>query len=473
MTKIYNKSIFIFHRDFRLDDNTGLILALEKSIEVIPIFIFTPQQIDPFINHYRSNNSIQFMTQSLDDLNQQLINKKSRLFSFLGNDTEILEALFNEKMGFGEYNAIFFNKDVTPYARERDSKIQSFCNKKKIDCIMCEDYTLQPIGSVLTGSGEPYKLFTPFFRRAKEMKVMEPKTNRYLNYTDGKINFEFELKLKDAHTFYKPNSKLEVSGGRQEALKKLKNLQEKFHNYNKERDIPADSATTRLSAYNKFGCVSIREVYWAFKEQLQPSNLLLQQLYWRDFYMNMIWYFPHYTLSITAPKFNKIKWINNPIYLKAWKEGKTGYPIVDAAMTQMNTTGFMENRCRMIVASFLIFNLGINWKEGETYFSQTLVDIALPQNLGNWKWVAGIESYSNPYFRIMSPVSQAERFDPKAEYIKKWLPQLTDIPAQDLIDWEYNYHKYNLKDINYYKPIVDSKKTRKEAIERYKKSITS
>ena len=473
MVKKFNKSIFIFHRDLRLEDNTALIKALELSSSVLPIFIFTPTQIDPYINHYRSNNAVQFMIESLNDLNKQLDAKQTRLFTFLGNDLEILEALFNDKAGIGKYDAVFYNKDVTPYAKERDSKINQFCKNKKIECCEYEDYSLQPIGSVLTGSGEPYKIFTPFYKRAKEMTVRKPEKNLYKNYLQKKELFDFELELDKANTFYKSNHLIEVKGGRTEALKKLKNLNEKFKDYNKKRDIPSAAETTRLSAYNKFGNVSIREVFWAFKEQLDKTNLLIQQLYWRDFYMNMIWFFPHYTLSVTNPKFNNIKWLNNPTFLQRWKDGKTGYPIVDAAMTQMNTTGFMENRCRMIVASFLTFNLCINWEEGEKYFSQSLVDIALPQNLGNWKWVAGIESYSNPYFRIMSPVSQAERFDPKALYIKKWLPQLKDILAQDLIDWESNYRKYDLKAIDYYEPIVNSKETRKEAIERYKKSATS
>lgn len=471
MTKQYNNSVFIFHRDLRLEDNTGLILALEKSINVLPIFIFTPTQIDPYINHYRSNNAVQFMIESIIDLNKQLENIGSRLFLFLGNNTEILEALFNEKLGLGKYDAIFFNKDCTPFARERDQKISDFCKNKKISCITCEDYTLQPIGSVLSGSGEPYKMFTPFFKKAETLKVNKPTINTYKNYLKKNIKFNFELKIEDTSSFFKTNNYIEVRGGRDNALNKLKNLQSKFGNYNEMRNIPYAGKTTRLSAYNKFGCVSIREVYWAFKNQLESSNNLIQQLYWRDFYMNMMWFYPHYTQSVTSPKFNNIKWINNPLFLNAWKEGKTGYPIIDASMNQMNKTGFMENRCRMIVASFLTFNLGINWKEGEKYFSRTLVDIALPQNLGNWKWVAGIESYSNPYFRIMSPISQAERFDPDAKYIKEWLPQLKNIPSKELLDWENNYHKYDLKNILYYKPIVNSKETRKEAILRYKNSI--
>ena len=469
MVKKYDKSIFIFHRDLRLEDNTGLLKALELSAEVLPIFIFTPKQIDPYLNHFRSNNAVQFMIESLEDLNKQLTKKQTRLFTFLGDDTEILEALFNQSAGYGQYQAVFSNRDYTPFAKERDAKTDSFCKKKKIDYVLCEDYTLQPMGSVLSGSGEPYRLFTPFYKKAKTMTVREPKSNKYRNYFPANNKFSFELNLEDANTFYKPNDEIEVRGGRENGLKRLKDLRERFGNYNKMRDILSVGCTTRLSAYNKFGCMSIREVYYEFKEQLQSTNLLIQQLYWRDFYMNIIWYFPHYTQSITLPKFNRVKWYNNKMYLEKWKKGETGYPIVDAAMRQMNKTGFMENRCRMIVASFLIFNLRLNWKEGEKYFSQTLVDIALPQNLGNWKWVAGIESYSNPYFRVMSPVSQAERFDPNAEYIKRWLPQLKDIPAQELIDWESNYTKYNSSEINYYPPIVDSKETRKQSINAMKK----
>lgn len=453
-------SLFIFHRDIRKEDNIGLIETIKKSKTVYPIFIFTPDQVSNK-NKYKSDNSIQFMVNSLKELEQNFP------VSFFYGDTNtiIKKLLSNNSLNITN---VAYNKDFTEYAKNRDNKLQKMIKSKyeNIECHEYDDVTLNPLEKCLKSDGTPYRVFSPYHRNAKQFKVNSP-----LKWSSSYIKKCKKLpntNLASIQPKYVPNPHCVMKGGRKEALKVLTGIK-KWNDYNKIRNCPA-KPTTRLSAHLKFGTVSIREVYYSFKSKLSPSNDLLKQLYWRDFYMTMLNYFPHETKSVTNPKMNNIKWKYSKVKLDRWKQGMTGIPIVDAGMREMNTTGFMHNRVRMVVATFLIYNLGIHWKEGEIYFSQKLVDIDRANNLGNWKWVAGIESYSNDYYKAMSMESQMDRFDPKGEYIKKWVPELKDIPADDLIKWEQKYMDY---EVNYPKPIVETKKTRMEMIENMKKAIKS
>ena len=453
-------SLFIFHRDLRKEDNIGLIETIKKSKNVFPVFIFTPEQVSNK-NKFKSDNSLQFMVNSLTELE-----KSFPVSFFYGETNQILKKILNNKTL--NITHVAYNKDFTPYAKSRDNKLKKMIKSsfKEVEYCEYDDVTLQPFEKTLKSDGTPYRIYTPFYNNAKKNKVLTPL--KWTGSYSRKCKKIPNTSLESVKPKYIPNPNCIMKGGRKEGIRILATIK-LWSNYNTIRNLPAKN-TTRLSAHLKFGTLSIREVYYHFKANLAPSNELLKQLYWRDFYMMVLNYFPHETKSITNPKMNSIKWKYSKSKLEKWKQGMTGIPIVDAGMREMNQTGFMHNRVRMIVATFLIYNLGIHWKEGEIYFSQKLVDSDRANNLGNWKWVAGIESYSNDYYKAMSMESQMERFDPKAEYIKKWLPELKNIPIKDLLKWEQKYTEHK---VDYPKPIVDTKDSRKEMIENMKKAIKS
>ena len=446
------KTLFIFHRDLRKEDNIGLIKTIQNSDVVYPIFIFTPEQIGNQ-NKYRSLKSIRFMIQSLQELENNL-----PISFFYGNTNAIVNKLTKQL----KIDTIAFNKDFTPYAIKRDTELS---NNKNYQTCQYDDITLNSMEDCLKKDGTPYRIFTPYFNNASKNKIEKPlKWSTKYNSKCQKISGGISLQK-----FQKMGKESIIEGGRRQGLKILKKVKQ-WKKYNESRNYPAID-TTRLSPHLKFGTVSCREVYHLFMTQLGSNNELVKQLYWRDFYMTMLKFFPSYTKSVTNPKMNDIKWKYSRTNLDKWQKGITGIPIVDAGMRELNESGYMHGRVRMIVATFLIYNLGLNWKDGETYFSQKLVDVDVANNLGNWKWVAGIESYSNDYYKAMSMTSQIERFDPKCQYIKKWCPELEPVPIKDIINWEETYQNY--KNINYPKPIVNTKKSRQEMIENIKKTIKS
>lgn len=451
MSKI---SIFIFRRSFRLYDNIGLINALKNSKKVIPIFIFTPEQIKK--NHYKSNNAIQFMIESLKELDKELKKKKSKLYFFYGKQHKIISKINKEI----EIDSVYLNKDYTPYAIKRDKKIKKICSKNNINYFEFEDILLRPVGSIKTNDNI-YLKFTPYFRASSKIKVNTPTKNLYSNYFKKKIKCEYK---KDIDNFYKFNEHILIRGGRKEALLKLNKINN-FKKYNDKRNILSIS-TTHLSAYIKFGCISIREVYHKFKKKLQNNNQLISQLHWRDFYYNICFYHPHVIGKSLKSKYDDIEWDNNSNLFNKWKEGKTGYPVVDACMRELNTTGYMHNRGRLIVASFLVKILLVDWRKGEKYFATQLTDYDVSVNNGNWQWVAGSGADSQPYFRIFNPWSQSKKFDENCEYIKKWIPELSEVKNNDIHKWDLKYNLYNKV---YIKPIVNYKEKRLNTLKIYKK----
>lgn len=460
MPKNYQKSIFIFRRDFRIQDNLGLIQALKQSEQVIPIFILTPEQLTKK-NTYKSDNSVQFMFESLDELDQQLKKAKSKLFYFYASPANALEKIIKSDL---DIEAVFVNQDYTPYSKKRDTELEKVCQKNDLDFISTEDLLLNPVGSITTEENEKiYSKFTPYYNKAKSKKVPNPIPNRAKNYVSSRYSPPDQFKGK-LSKFYKSNSDLWRSGGRSNGLKILKTIT-KHKQYNSKRNC-LNYETTNLSAYIKFGCVSIRECYHTFRQKLGTRNDLIKQLYWRDFYHNITYGYPHVIGGPMKEKYKKLKWNKNISQFNKWKQGKTGYPIVDAAMRSMNQTGFMHNRARMIVSSFLIKILLMDWKKGEKYFAQTLYDYDVSNNNGGWQWSASTGADSQPYFRIFNPWLQSEKFDPEATYIKKWLPELKDVPAKHLHQWDDHYDQY--QEIDYPAPIVDYKENKKESIKRYK-----
>lgn len=448
-------NIFIFRRDLRIFDNIGLNNAMNNLENIIPIFIFTPEQI--INNKFKSNNAIQFMVESLNDLNDDLKKYNSKLHVFQGDNIKILSKI-NKKI---KIDNIIFNMDYTPYATKRDKKIQNFCKKNDIKCIMHEDYLLDNIGKFLKKDGEPYTVFTPFKNNVLKNNINKPDKSKPKNLIKVKLD-------EDDYITYVINEHILVDGGREKGLRQLSKIKNQ-NKYNDTRNT-VNLSTTLLSAYIKFGCMSIREVYWKIIDDLNKNNGLLAQLIWREFYYYISYYYPYVLKGKNfIEKYDKIKWNSSKKLFNLWKEGKTGYPIVDAGMIELNTTGYMHNRSRLITSNFLNRLLGYHWKVGEKYFATQLTDYDPSVNNGNWQWIASTGVDPKPYFqRLFNPILQSKKYDPEAEYIKKWLPQLKNIPAKQLHNWEQNYLSYNLKDLNYVEPIIEYKKARVKSIKMYK-----
>jgi deoxyribodipyrimidine photo-lyase len=294
-----------------------------------------------------------------------------------------------------------------------------------------------------------------------EKPALQKKQMKFTKKSSG-VPGNHLISLNDAFfKFTKTNENI-LMGGRKHAISALKTALRNQNHYSSTRN-DLDKPTSKLSAYIKFGCLSIREVYWAFKSKNYHD--LIRQLVWRDFYMNILYSYPRVLGHPMKPTYSKIKWHHNSRWLDAWKNGETGFPVVDAAMKELNTTGFMHNRARLIVASFLVKTLLINWREGEKYFATKLTDYDVASNNGNWQWVAGTGADSQQYNRIFNPWSQSLEHDPDCTYIKKWLPQLNELKPQIIHEWYKHWSEY--KNIEYTKPICDFSEQRKKALEMY------
>jgi deoxyribodipyrimidine photo-lyase len=456
----FENGLFIFRRDFRIVDNNGLYLTNTNCKRVYTVFIFTPEQVGN-ANPFKSNNAVQFMIESLQDLQGEIKSNGGELLVFYGDNETVIKKLIHAL----DIDFVCFNADYTPYALERDAKIAHLCEKEGVVLSRVADYYLHEPGTIFNGSGGPYQKFTPYYNAALKKKVQPASNARSIKFVkpstgknlSNKIGLDAALKK-----FTKINPDILVHGGRKEALKSLQLVVKTQKHYSTTRN-DLFKPTTQLSAPIKFGCISVREAYEAFKK----IHDLIRQLIWRDFYMNILFSFPHVLGSAMKPNYNKIKWHHNAKWLKAWEMGATGYPVVDACMRQLNTTGYMHNRGRLIVASFLIKTLLISWEEGEKIFAKKLTDYDPASNNGNWQWVSGSGADSQPYFRIFNPWEQGIHFDPNAEYIKHWVPELKDVPAKVIHTWYNEHGTAEYKNIKYPGPIVDYSKQKEETLAMY------
>jgi deoxyribodipyrimidine photo-lyase len=443
------KTLFIFRRDLRTYDNTTLnqIISKYSKMEIIPIFIFNKKQIEEKENKYYSKNAVQFLFECLDEL--EFLN----FFYTSTNDIDIISKLYDKY----KFDFIAFNKDYTPYAIKRDAEIGKWASNKNISIISYEDYTIHNIGEIVKDDNKPYLKFTPFYKKSI---IKKPRPL----FSETKFNFIIDkTKSINNYNHLRPveNKLISVNGGRKKALEILGKLKKgQFDNYDKDRDYPYLDRTTKLSAYIKFGCLSIKEIYYS----LPLTHGIIRELFWHDFYANITFYFPYVFNNSFIKKYDAVKWNNNEELLNKWKQGKTGFPIVDAAMRQLNTIGWMHNRCRMIVASFLVKNLLIDWRKGEEYFAKSLVDYDPSSNNGGWQWCASTGTDSQPYFRIFSPTLQMKKYDPDCIYIKKWVKELKDVPIKVILNWET---KQDPK-INYPNPIINTKTTAAAFIKTFK-----
>jgi len=460
MNSKFENGLFVFRRDLRIVDNNGLNLLNEKCKNVFAIFIFTPEQVGSG-NKYKSDNSVQFMIESLEDLSTQISKSGGHLYTFYGHNDKIVADCIKAF----DINVVCFNLDISPYAKERDEKIIKLCEHMKTYVMYDYDYYLHQPGTIVNGSGEPYQKFTPYYNTALKKKIGAPSGARKIHFKKNETHIQGKISLEQAlKKFTKENSDILVHGGRPEAIKTLKTALRTQTHYSKTHN-DLDKQTTQLSAYIKFGCISIREAYKA----LHGKRDIIRQLIWRDFYANILYSFPHVLGHTMKEKYNKIKWHHNSNWFKAWCDGETGYPVVDAGMRQLNQTGYMHNRARLIVASFLIKTLLIDWREGEKYFATKLTDYDPASNNGNWQWVASTGADSQPYFRIFNPWRQTEEWDTDCKYIKNWIPELKDIPNKIIFNWETEWVNY--KNIKYPKPICNYEEQKDKVLKMYKDAL--
>tara|TARA_B100000575_G_C23143630_1_gene666693 strand:- start:17822 stop:19207 length:1386 start_codon:yes stop_codon:yes gene_type:complete len=459
-------NIFIHRRDLRFDDNTTMIkMHKELKDNVIPIFIFNPVQIYPDKNPYFSHNLVNYLCKSLKELDSEYKDRDTKLNLFEGDIINILESIHKKET----ITNLGFNKDYSPFSKKRDKEIIEWCKKNNITIFCEEDMLLIDIESkkgLNPNSDKPYVVFTPFMNNLRKYPVEKIKKHKLKYNSKTKLSNKYSISINEIDKYYVDNKDLNVIPGRKEGLKIIKKIGH-FDNYDKCRNYLTYS-TTHLSAYINLGSVSIREIYHQALKKLGNKSGLITELYWRDFYYNILNYFPDNIGNSFRKEYDKIKWSNNISLLNKWKKGETGFPVVDACMRQMNTTGYMHNRGRMIVASFLTKDLFIDWRKGEKYFATQLIDYNMSANNGGWQWAAGTGTDAQPYFRIFNPWTQSEKFDPECKYIKKWIPELEDIPPKDIHTWNICHNKH--KGV-YIKPIIDHKTARLDTLKKYKQYL--
>jgi deoxyribodipyrimidine photo-lyase len=434
----YDVSLFIFRRDLRLVDNTALNAALRNSKKVIACFIFDDRQIQS--HSYQSKPALHFMLQSLSDLAQQFKSVSAELNFFEGLPTEIIQTLHSQQ----KIQAVFFNRDYTPFSLQRDGEIATVCEKLNVDLFVCADALLNEPEQAVKHDGSAYKVFTAFYNNARQIPVAFPKKLEDGDFLTVESNTTL-AKISELDTFHATT----IQGGRNAALQQLADLT-RCADYTNTRDFPALQSTSQLSAHLKFGTISVREMFYTIAETLDLEHPLTRQLYWRDFLTHIGFHFPRVFGHAFIEKFDSIPWEKDLQKFQAWAEGKTGFPIVDAGMRELNETGFMHNRVRMIVASFLTKDLRISWRWGERYFAQHLVDYDPCLNNGNWQWAASTGCDAQPYFRIFNPWLQQQKFDENCDYIYRYIPELRAVPAKILHEWHKKHYGHF-----YPKPIVE------------------
>lgn len=429
-------NIFWFRRDLRLYDNAGLYHALKGNYPVMPVFIFDSNILDKL--EEKKDRRLQFIRDELVAMQAELVQINSSLAVFYGTPEQVFKKLFQEY----DIQTVFTNHDYEPYAIERDSLIKNLLAEKNINFQSYKDQVIFEKDEVLKDDGKPYTIYTPYSKKWKatlnDFYIKPYAVDKY----DTNFFWQNPLRIPSL-----------VSMGFKEINKNFpsKNPDEELiKNYNKTRDFPAIEGTSRLGIHLRFGTVSIREIVSKAKEL---NDAFLNELIWREFYTSILWHFPHVGHhKAFKPAYDNIKWRNNEDEFDKWCKGQTGYPIVDAGMRQLNETGYMHNRVRMITGSFLCKHLLIDWRWGEAYFAEKLSDFDLAANNGGWQWVAGSGCDAAPYFRIFNPQLQTQKFDKDLQYIKKWVPEF--------------------QEFDYPKPMVDHTAARERCLKAYKDALS-
>jgi deoxyribodipyrimidine photo-lyase len=454
-------AIFIFRRDLRLNDNLALISA-SKAAAILPVFIFDPRQLAP--HPYRSESGMQFLFNSLQELETEIRANAGNLHFFHGIAEEVLPLLIKNSKA----TAVYSSRDYTPFAITRDQKNKQICESLGAEYHSIANLLINEPEAIKTQQGKNYSIFTPFYKSSSKIEVAKP--IQAVHYKFANLESDTALpffSIDEARKRYLPaeNPNLILKGGRLEALKLLERVAE-FKNYKEDRNLPALKATSLLSAHNKFGTISIREFYHKVADLFGQGHTLVTELYWRDFLTHIGFNFPHVFKGAFNKPLDRVAWEDNDEYLLAWQEGRTGFPIVDAGMRELNSTGIMHNRVRMIVASFLTKDLLLDWHHGERYFARKLLDFDPAVNNGNWQWAASTGCDAQPYFRIFNPWLQSEKFDPQALYIKRWVPELTALTPKQI----HNLYKLEGLAKEYPKAIVDHSEQKTKAIRLFEEA---
>ena len=428
------QSIFWFRRDLRFIDNHGLFQALTQSKIVNPIFIFDENITKKL---YTNDHRLAFIKSQLNNLNKELIKFNSSLNIYYGTPVKIFEKIISEN----SIDAVFWNKDYEPYAIKRDKEIEKLLKSNNIRSFSFKDQVIFEEREVVKNDGTPYVVYTPYSK-----KWMEKFSNKDVKHFKSETFLSKTKKLKKLTT----NTKTFDINKSNIKPPKVNFNNDIIKNYERDRNTPEIDGTSKLGLHLRFGTKSIRSL--VKKSNLSQNKTFLKELIWREFFMQILWHFPETTTQCFKSKYEKIKWRNNMDEFNAWCEGKTGYPIVDAGMRELNKTGFMHNRVRMITASFLCKHLLIDWRIGEKYFASKLFDYEQSSNIGNWQWVAGCGVDAAPYFRIFNPYEQQKKFDKEYIYIKKWIS-------------EYDTNKYPQE-------IVNHKLARERCLKAYKEAVS-
>lgn len=437
-------NIFWFRRDLRLEDNAALYYALKSEYRVLPIFIFDAAILEKLED--KSDARVEFIHNSISDLNTNLSRFNSGIYCKYGAVIDV----FRELMNTNSIKTVFTNHDYEPYAKKRDESVKALLGSKSIKFKSFKDHIIFEKDEVVKDDGKPYTVFTPYSRKWMN-KLVEGQTT---------INIESSFYLKSYPTHKYFNNfypyKAELIPALESMGFKKGNIpfpsptssSHVIKKYDKDRDFPALNGTSKLGIHIRFGTISIRE---KARKAVNLNKTYLNELIWRDFYSQILWHFPQVETNAFRPEYDKIHWNNNELDFLNWCAGKTGYPLVDAGMRELNATGYMHNRVRMVVASFLTKHLLIDWRWGEAYFAGKLLDFDLASNNGGWQWAAGCGTDAAPYFRIFNPTAQMKKFDKDMVYIKKWVPEL-GTP-------------------NYPAPIIDHDYARKRCLEVYKNAL--
>ena len=429
-------SIFWFRRDLRLDDNLGFLKALKSDFPVLPIFIFDTEILDKLS---KDDARVTFLHETLQKMRDTLQKEhNSSMALFHGKPLEIFKELTNVY----DVQGIYTNHDYEPYAKDRDTEITSFLEEKKIDFNTFKDQVIFEKDDVVKDDGKPYVVYTPYKNKWKSLfnanQLINHDTNEYMvnlialtklpNVSLSDMNFEIS-KVKVSEFTVSPSL---------------------IQNYEDTRNFPAKkNGTSRLGPHLRFGTVSVRKM---MKKAIAEENeVFWSELIWREFFMQILWHFPHTKERSFRPKYDRIDWRNNEEEFEKWKNGLTGYALVDAGMRELNSTGYMHNRVRMLVASFLCKHLLIDWRWGEAYFAEKLLDYDMSANVGNWQWAAGSGVDAAPYFRIFNPMTQVDKFDKQKEYINAWVP--------------------DLQELTYPQKMVDHKMARERCLKTYKDAV--
>ena len=427
-------NIFWFRRDLRLHDNAGLYQALSAGLPVLAVFIFDKNILGKL--NAKDDARVTFIHSKLKEIQSSLEQKESSMYIVHDFPLQAIKLLLQKF----EINAVFTNKDYEPESIKRDNEIAAFLKSKGVGFNSFKDHVIFEEREVLKENGEPYTVFTPYSRKWKQK--LEDTQIKHFPSEDVKNNFlkTSAYGLPDLNEIGFKKSELKVPAP--DVSTAL------ISNYESTRNIPALNGTSRLGVHLRFGAVSIREIT---RKAREISETFLNELIWRNFFIDILWHFPHVVDHSFKPKYDFIEWRNNEAEFEKWCRGETGFPMVDAGMRELNETGFMHNRVRMITASFLVKDLLIDWRWGEAYFAEKLLDYELASNNGNWQWAAGCGCDAAPYFRVFNPDSQQQKFDPKRKYILKWIP-------------EYGTMKYP-------QPMVDHKFARERVLTVFKNAL--